>query len=122
MVIFTFLGAAAAYRAGAHIAVAMLTTRLPAGLQKVCVRLVDLAMALVCLFVVVYGAKLCMGTMGQTLAELPWLPVGITYMPLPLGAFLTLLFVIEKIVFGSQHQRAVVTFDHALEESPAAGA
>ena len=122
MVIFTFLGAAAAYRAGAHIAVAMLTTRLPAGLQKVCVRFVDLAMALVCLFVVVYGAKLCMGTMGQTLAELPWLPVGITYMPLPLGAFLTLLFVIEKIVFGSQHQRAVVTFDHALEESPAAGA
>ena len=117
MVVFTFLGAAAAYRAGAHIAVAMLTERLPSAAQKVCSVVVDLAMAVICLFVVVYGAKLCLGTMGQTLAELPWLPVGITYMPLPLGAFLTLLFVVEKMAFGSQHKRAIVTFDHALEEA-----
>jgi TRAP-type C4-dicarboxylate transport system permease small subunit len=60
---------------------------------------------------------LCLGTMGQTLAELPWLPVGVTYAPLPLGAFLTLIFVVEKMVFGSQHERAVVRFDHNLEES-----
>ena len=64
----------------------MLTSRLPASLQKVCEVLVDLAMAVICLFVVVYGTKLCLGTMGQTLAELPWLPVGVTYSPLPLGA------------------------------------
>lgn len=117
MVVFTFIGAAAAYRAGAHIAVAMLTDRLPGALQKVCAMGVDMAMALVCLFGVVYGTKLCLGTMGQNLAELPWLPVGITYSPLPLGALLTLIFVIEKMVFGPQHQRAVVRFDHALEES-----
>jgi TRAP-type C4-dicarboxylate transport system permease small subunit len=122
MVVFTFLGAAASYRAGAHIAVAMLTSRLPASLQKVCEVLVDLSMAIICLFVVVYGTKLCLGTMGQTLAELPWLPVGVTYSPLPLGAFLTLIFVIERIVFGSQHERAVVRFDHALEEAEAAAA
>jgi hypothetical protein len=30
---------------------------------------------------------------------------------------LTLIFVIEKMVFGSQHERAVVRFDHSLEES-----
>lgn len=117
MVVFTFLGAAASYRAGAHIAVAMLTDRLAAGLRKQCVVLVDLFMAAICLFGVVYGTKLCLGTMGQTLAELPWLPVGITYAPLPLGAFLTLIFVVEKMVFGSQHERAVVRFDHSLEES-----
>lgn len=117
MVVFTFLGAAASYRAGAHIAVGMLTDRLPASLQKQCMVLVDLFMAAICLFGVVYGTKLCLGTMGQTLAELPWLPVGITYAPLPLGAFLTLIFVIEKMVFGSQHERAVVRFDHSLEES-----
>ena len=34
MVVFTFLGAAASYRAGAHIAVAMLTDRLPPSVQK----------------------------------------------------------------------------------------
>ena len=117
MVVFTFLGAAAAYRAGAHIAVAMLTDRLNAAAQKVCTVLVDISMALVCLFVVVYGSKLCLGTMGQNLAELPWLPVGVTYMPLPLGALCTLVFVLEKMAFGSQHQRAVVLFDHALEEA-----
>jgi TRAP-type C4-dicarboxylate transport system permease small subunit len=117
MVIFTFLGAAASYRAGAHIAVAMLTDRLPANWRKYCVILVDICMLAICLFGVVYGTKLCLGTMEQNLAELPWLPVGFTYAPLPLGALLTLFFVIEKIVFGSQHARAVVTFDHSLEES-----
>ncbi len=117
MVIFTFLGAAASYRAGAHIAVAMLTERLPANLQSLCSKLVDVCMVAICLFGVYYGTKLCLGTMDQNLAELPWLPVGYTYAPLPLGALLTLIFVIEKIVFGSQHQRAVVTFDHTLEES-----
>jgi len=117
MVVFTFLGAAASYRAGAHIAVGMLTDRLAASQQKICVLLVDLFMAAICLFGVIYGTKLCLGTMEQTLAELPWLPVGITYAPLPLGALLTLIFVIEKMVFGSQHERAVVRFDHSLEES-----
>ena len=117
MVVFTFLGAAAAYRAGAHIAVAMLTDRLNAVAKKVCTVAVDISMALVCLFVVVYGTKLCLGTMGQNLAELPWLPVGVTYAPLPLGALLTLIFVIEKMAFGSQHNSAVVRFDHGLEEA-----
>ena len=36
MMVFTFIGAAAAYRAGAHIAVTMLTERLPAPLQRRC--------------------------------------------------------------------------------------
>jgi TRAP-type C4-dicarboxylate transport system permease small subunit len=122
MVVFTFLGAAAAYRAGAHIAVAMLTDRLNDVARKACTVLVDISMALVCLFVVVYGTKLCLGTMGQNLAELPWLPVGITYAPLPLGGLLTLIFVLEKMFFGSQHNRAVVRFDHSLEETETAGA
>jgi TRAP-type C4-dicarboxylate transport system permease small subunit len=124
MIVFTFLGAAASYRAGAHIAVAMLTDRLPPAMQKAGEVLVDIAMAVICLFVLVYGTKLCWGMMGQTLAELPWLPVGVTYSPLPLGALLTLAFVIEKVVFGPQHERAVVRFDHGLEEveAPASGA
>jgi hypothetical protein len=33
------------------------------------------------------------------------------------GALLTLIFVIEKMAFGSQHNRAVVRFDHGLEEA-----
>ena len=117
MVVFTFLGAAASYRAGAHIAVAMLTDRLSPSLQAACKVMVDVAMVVICLFGIVYGTSLCMGTMGQSLGELPWLPVGITYAPLPLGALFTLVFVLEKMAFGSQHQRAVVTYDHGLDES-----
>ena len=59
-----------------------------------------------------WGYKLSMEMMRQGLAELPWLPVGYTYMPLPIGSFLTLLFVLENMFWGSQSQRAVVTFDH----------
>lgn len=112
MVLFTFFGAAAAYRAGAHIAVQMLTDRLPRPLQRACAGFVHLAMLAVSLFVLVYGFKLVEGMMGQTLSELPWLPVGITYLALPLGSLVTLLFVLEHIVFGSQHARPVCTFDH----------
>jgi TRAP-type C4-dicarboxylate transport system permease small subunit len=112
MVLFTFFGAAAAYRAGAHIAVQMLTDRLPRALQRACAGIVHLAMLAVSVFVLVYGFKLVQGTMGQTLSELPWLPVGITYLALPLGSLVTLLFVLEHIVFGSQHARPVCTFDH----------
>lgn len=120
MVVFTFFGAAAAYRAGAHIAVGMVTDRLPRVPQRLCAGFVHVAMLAVSLFVLVYGMKLVLGTMGQTLSELPWLPVGITYLALPLGSLVTLLFVLEHIAFGSQHERAVCTFDHetAVAEAP----
>lgn len=112
MVLFTFFGAAAAYRAGAHIAVQMLTDRLPPPLRRACSGFVHLAMVAVSVFVLAYGMKLVQGTMGQTLSELPWLPVGVTYLALPLGSLVTLLFVLEHVVFGSQHGRPVCTFDH----------
>lgn len=116
MVTFTFMGAAASYRAGAHIAVGMLTDHLPQALQKKCASLVHLLMAGICLFVIVWGSKLSLQTMGQTLGDLPWMAVGWTYMPLPLGAFLTLVFVVEVLIWGPAHDRAVVVFDH---EGPA---
>lgn len=111
MVIFTFLGAAAAYRAGAHIAVAMLTERMAAGVRGAMAFIVNLLMVGVSAFMVFYGIKLCMGTWGQSIPELPWLPVGLTYVPVPLGGFVTLLFVLEFLFLGDQSQRAVVQFD-----------
>jgi TRAP-type C4-dicarboxylate transport system permease small subunit len=57
--------------------------------------------------------------MGQTLADLPWMPVGITYLPLPLGSLLTLVFVLEKMLLGAQNHRAVVVFDHVVDDVPA---
>ena len=112
MVVFTFFGASAAYRARAHIAVAMVTERLPKPVQRVLAKVIDVLMLIVAVFVTFYGTKLCLETWGQTVGQLPWMPVGATYLPVPLGGLTTVVFVLENIVFGQQGDRAVVTFDH----------
>jgi TRAP-type C4-dicarboxylate transport system permease small subunit len=116
MMVFTFIGAAAAYRAGAHIAVTMLTEKLPAFAQKLLSVLVDLLMLLVCGFVAWYGTNLCIETWRQPIAELNWLPVGVTYSPLPIGAAITFIFVLERMVFGSQAHRPIVRYEEQLVE------
>jgi TRAP-type C4-dicarboxylate transport system permease small subunit len=124
MVVFTFIGAAASYRAGSHIAVAMLTDRLPASLKKMAAGFSHTVMLLLSIFMTVYGINLCSETWGQSISELSWMPVGFTYSPVPIGGFLTLLFVLEHMFFGSQSHRAVVRFDHDIDHGiePAAGA
>lgn len=119
MVVFTFIGAAAGYRAGSHIAVGMVTDRLPPSLQKVFAVVVDVLMIIASLFMVIWGFKLSMETMSQSLAAIPSIPVGLTYAPLPIGGLCTLIFVLEKLFIGSQHERAIVRFDHQVDESTA---
>jgi TRAP-type C4-dicarboxylate transport system permease small subunit len=117
MVIFTFMGASAGYRAGAHIAVNMLTDRLPEGQRRALAVVVTLLMGTVAAFMSWYGIKLCIELWGQSISELPWMPVGATYLPVPVGGTITLLFVIEYLCFGSQASRAVVTYDHEQLEA-----
>jgi len=116
MVVFTFFGASAAYRAQGHIAVAMVTERLPKKLQPKLASVIDVLMLIVALFTLIYGTKLCMETMNQVIGQLPWMPVGVTYLPVPLGGLTTLIFVLEHMIFGQQSKRAVVTFDHEKKE------
>ncbi|MDH0732912.1 TRAP transporter small permease [Pseudomonas sichuanensis] len=111
MVVFTFLGAAASYRAGAHMAVAMLTDRLPPAQRQAAALLVQLLMLLVCVFMTWYGYKLCVTTWKQFLATLPSVRVGLTYAPIPIGGAITLVFVLEKLILGDQSQRQVMRFD-----------
>jgi TRAP-type C4-dicarboxylate transport system permease small subunit len=113
MMSFTFIGAAAAYRAGGHIGVSMLTAAMPGPLRRLVARLVDLLMITICCFVAWYGTSLCLQTMHQSVSELPWLPVGITYAAIPIGALATLLFVIERMAFGPQGERPVVRIGDA---------
>ena len=110
MVIFTFLGGAAAYRAGAHIAVQMLVGQLPQSLRRLSTLFIDLVMLSVCGFIVVWGTDLSLFTWGQSIDTLPWLPVGATYLALPLGSLFTALFVLERMFVGSQAQRPLVAF------------
>ncbi|QXH46733.1 TRAP transporter small permease [Pseudomonas xanthosomatis] len=120
MVVFTFVGAAASYRAGAHMAVAMITDRLPPLQRRLVSVLVQLLMVLVCVFMAWYGAKLCITTWNQSLASLPGVRVGMTYAPIPIGGVLTLIFVLEKLLLGDQSHRKVVRFDQLEENEGAA--
>jgi len=79
-------------------------------------------MAILCAFMVWYGTQLCIITWDQTIAEFPVLSVGLTYSPLPLGAAVTLLFVIEHFAFGTQEDRPLMCKgDPGSEEIVAAG-
>jgi len=57
----------------------MLTAALPPPLRRAAAFISDGAMLAVCLFIVVWGTKLCIGTWGQSIDSLPWMPVGLTY-------------------------------------------
>jgi len=120
MVVFTFVGAAASYRAGAHMAVGMITDRLPPLQRQLVALLVQVLMILVCVFMTYYGTKLCLITWNQFLASLPGVRVGMTYAPIPVGGVLTLVFVLEKLLLGDQSNRKVVRFDHVEESEGAA--
>ncbi|MBC3956898.1 MULTISPECIES: TRAP transporter small permease [Pseudomonas] len=119
MVVFTFFGAAASYRAGAHMAVAMAVDRMPMQVRKVAVVVVQILMAIVALFMIFKGFKLCATTWNQFLGELPGLRVGISYLPIPIGGIVTLIFVLERMFLGDQSHRSVMRFD-VIEESEGA--
>jgi TRAP-type C4-dicarboxylate transport system permease small subunit len=120
MVLFTFIGAAASYRAGAHMAVAMVTDRLPEPLRRLVAVFTQLLMLGVCVFMTWYGFKLCVTTWNQYMASLPSVRVGMSYAPIPVGGVLTLIFVLEKLLLGDQSQRKVVQYDLVEENEGAA--
>lgn len=108
MVTFTFIGAAVSYRAGSHIAVSMMTDRLSEPLRKVCFLLADLMLMAISLFILWYSATLCAELWEQPVAEFPLFTAGESYLPLPIGSAITLLFIVEKMLFGAQYHRPVV--------------
>lgn len=113
MVTFTFIGAAVSYRAGSHIAVTMVTDRLPPHLQKASALLTDLMMLAISVFILVYSYALCRELWEQPVAEFPLLTAGETYLPLPIGSTVTILFIVERILFGSQQRRPAVMLGSA---------
>lgn len=119
MVVFTFFGAAASYRAGAHMAVSMAVDRMPEATRRIVAVAVQILMAVVCIFMAVKGWKLCMTTWNQFLGEMPSVRVGVSYLPIPIGGVITLIFVLEKLLLGDQSHRRVVRFD-LVEESEGA--
>jgi len=108
MIFFSFLGGAACYRAGVHISVTMFVGGLTGGLRKVVTVAVELAVAALAMFMVIWGFELVATTWHQVIAEFPWLSVGITYLPVPVSGLVTLFFVAERLLFGPPEPGSLV--------------
>ncbi len=99
-IVLTFFGAAACYRAGTHMRVTIVIDLLFQTRRRAGEVLSEVLVALISLFMVVWGAALCETTWHQSIAEFPALSVGLTYLPIPIGGVFTLLFVIERLAIG----------------------
>ena len=115
MVLFSFVGGAAVYRANVHIAVESLTQAVSPRVRGYMGQIVQLLMALIAIFMIGYGLELCQITWHQSVAEFPGLPVGLVYGPIPLGGALTLLFLIEKVWVGPAPRTSIMFSDEAVE-------
>jgi TRAP-type C4-dicarboxylate transport system permease small subunit len=100
MVMFSFVGAAAVYRANGHIAVEALVNAVSPGKRRVLAALVYACMVATCLFMIGYGGHLCQALWHQSIAEFPGLSVGVAYMPIPIGGAITLAFILERLWVG----------------------
>jgi TRAP-type C4-dicarboxylate transport system permease small subunit len=109
MIVLTFFGAAACYRVGMHMRMSFFVSLLPVQLQRLCALLVELLMALVALFMVVWGASLVAATWQNAIADFPTLSVGLTYLPIPFGGAILLLFVAERLAIGPPVPPALIT-------------
>jgi TRAP-type C4-dicarboxylate transport system permease small subunit len=77
---------------------------------------VQLLMALIAIFMIVWGGRLVEVTWHNTIADFPFLSVGVTYLPIPVGGACLLLFIIERIFLGVppdpiSHSAEVAPFD-----------
>ena len=117
-IVLTFFGAATCYRHGLHMNVGFFVNMLVDRPRHAVSLLVETLMALMALFMVNWGTKLVDATRGNTIADFPFLSVGVTYLPIPLGGAILLMFVVERVLVGPPSkpapppdQGAVVTFD-----------
>jgi len=115
MVFFSFVGGAAVYRANAQIAVEALMRAVGPRSRTAMQWGVHACMLLIAAFMLGYGVHLCQITQGNTVAEFPWLSVGIVYMPIPIAGLLTLLFIVEKIWLGEPPKNDVMYSDQAMD-------
>jgi TRAP-type C4-dicarboxylate transport system permease small subunit len=115
MVMFSFIGGAAVYRAKVHIAVEAVLNAVGPRVKTVMLWGVDACVAITALFMLGYGVRLCQTTWGQTMAEFPGLKQGIVYLPIPIAGALTLLFLFERIWAGEPPPTSVMYRDQAAE-------
>jgi TRAP-type C4-dicarboxylate transport system permease small subunit len=90
--------------------------QLPAPFRALLDLAVQLLMALIAVFMIVWGGRLVEVTWHNTIADFPFLSVGVTYLPIPAGGVCLFLFIVERIFLGApsdllSHDREAAPFD-----------
>jgi TRAP-type C4-dicarboxylate transport system permease small subunit len=100
MIVLSFLSAVVCYREHLHIGVGMLPSALR-GLPRVLLGIfIELSMLATNLFLLWYGIRLVQRTWYQSIAEFPIVSVGVSYLPVPIVGFITILFIVERAMKG----------------------
>ena len=117
-IVLTFIGAAACYRTGNHMSVSVLVRMLSGTRERIAKFAGEALVAALGVFMVIYGTKLCIATWHSDIADFPTLSVGLTYLPIPIGGAITLLFVIERLLIGPPPQEVEDVPEAAAMHSP----
>ena len=99
-IVLTFFGGAACYRRGTHMSIAAFTAMLPAAGRAWVDLLAQSLVGMFGLIMTYYGVKLVVTTWYNLVDAFPWLSVGVTYLPIPLGGAILFAFVVERITLG----------------------
>ena len=100
MIVLSFLSAVICYREHLHIAVGMLPDVLRGVPRAALGVVITVTMLATNLFLLWYGIKLCQKTWYQSIAEFPVVSVGVSYLPVPIGGAISVLFGIERMLKG----------------------
>jgi TRAP-type C4-dicarboxylate transport system permease small subunit len=111
MIWFSFMAAAICYREHLHIGVAILPNALTGWKRILLGWVVEILMAATNLFMLVYGISLVKTTWYQSISDFPIVTAGMSYLPVPIGGAIILLFVIERLwrgrLFGTANDAAL---------------
>ncbi len=104
-IVLTFFGAAACYRQGRHMNIAVFVAMLPDGLRRAVAAIAEMLVGVFALFMAFYGTSLVSATWYNTIPDFPELSVGVTYLPIPIGGAILFCFVVERILMGPPPER-----------------
>ncbi|MEX0851670.1 MAG: TRAP transporter small permease [Bauldia sp.] len=100
MIWFSFMAAAVCYREGLHIGVSILANLLTGRKRVALGWLLEILTGATNLFLLIYGTRLVQATWHQVIADFQSVSVGVSYLPVPLGGGILVLFVIERLWTG----------------------
>ncbi len=113
----TMYGAAACYRAHVHLRLQVFVKMLPLMAQRFTEIGVHLLMGAIAVLMIVYGASLAQTNWFQAYPEFDYVRVGLVYSAIPLSGFVTLLFVIEALLFRHTEEEADEELQRVLEHA-----